>query len=249
MSSMTEVIPQKKTATIPISEVFGITAQGEGAMIGRPTVFVRTGSCDYRCSWCDSLYAVLPEHRKTWRNMSHHEIFSTIAGIAPEPILITLSGGNPAMHNLQPLIALAHEHGYTLTMETQGSIAKPWFSTLDYLTLSPKPPSSGMGTKWERLDQCCEMASQGGTCETNFKVVVFNDDDYAYAHAVAERYPDYPFYLQAGNPNPPQVGDFDINRVLDMTRWLIGKVVAERWNDVIVLPQMHTLLWGNTRGV
>jgi organic radical activating enzyme len=48
---------------IRISKIFGPTIQGEGPLIGRPIVFVRTGGCDYRCSWCDTLYAVLPEYR------------------------------------------------------------------------------------------------------------------------------------------------------------------------------------------
>ena len=32
--------------SIMISELFGPTIQGEGALIGKPTVFVRTGGCD-----------------------------------------------------------------------------------------------------------------------------------------------------------------------------------------------------------
>ena len=55
---------------ILISEIFGPTIQGEGPLIGIPTIFVRTGSCDYRCSWCDSLYAVLPQYKKDWRKMT-----------------------------------------------------------------------------------------------------------------------------------------------------------------------------------
>ncbi len=43
---------------IRVSEIFGPTIQGEGVLIGLPTVFVRSGGCDYRCSWCDSLHAV-----------------------------------------------------------------------------------------------------------------------------------------------------------------------------------------------
>ena len=35
------------------------SAQGEGAFVGCPTVFVRFAGCDLRCAWCDS-----PE---TWR--------------------------------------------------------------------------------------------------------------------------------------------------------------------------------------
>jgi 7-carboxy-7-deazaguanine synthase len=50
------------TEHIRISEIFGPTIQGEGPLIGRPTVFVRTAGCDYRCTWCDTLYAVLLEY-------------------------------------------------------------------------------------------------------------------------------------------------------------------------------------------
>jgi len=33
----------------PIIEIFGNTIQGEGALIGQQTAFVRFGGCDYRC--------------------------------------------------------------------------------------------------------------------------------------------------------------------------------------------------------
>src|SRR5438105_206992 len=46
--------------TFPVIEVFGPTVQGEGPDAGRPAYFVRFGGCDYRCSWCDSMYAVEP---------------------------------------------------------------------------------------------------------------------------------------------------------------------------------------------
>ena len=52
-----------------IAEIFGPTIQGEGALIGEPTVFVRTGGCDYRCTWCDSLHAVDSAYRHTWAAM------------------------------------------------------------------------------------------------------------------------------------------------------------------------------------
>ena len=32
--------------SVTVSEVFGPVIQGEGGVIGRPTVFVRTGGCD-----------------------------------------------------------------------------------------------------------------------------------------------------------------------------------------------------------
>ncbi len=226
---------------ITISEIFGPTIQGEGKFIGQPTVFVRIGGCDYRCSWCDTLYAVLPEYKSEWKPMSAEDIMWKVQNLSPYPILITLSGGNPAIQPLKPLLDLGHARGYTFCMETQGSTMCPWLNSLDYLTVSPKPPSSGMTTNWERLDHCVSSIAY-----TVLKVVVFNDRDYAYAREVEERYPDIPLYLQAGNET---VGNFDLATVLGKLEWLINKVTTDHWNEVTVLPQLHTLLWGNKRGV
>lgn len=242
------------TRTIMVSEAFGPTIQGEGALIGKPTVFVRTGSCDYRCSWCDTLYAVLPEYKSDWHPMTTEQVFAEVQRLSGhEPILVTLSGGNPAIQPLGDLIDLGHDSGYTFAIETQGSVAQPWFAKLDYLTLSPKPPSSQQVTRWERLDRCISYARSGPEekhPQINLKIVIFDDEDYAYARYVAERYPDLPMYLQAGNHTPPHLAqEIDIPGILQRVDWLIQRVVTDQWYNVTVLPQMHTLLWGNKRGV
>ena len=242
------------TRTIMVSEAFGPTIQGEGALIGKPTVFVRTGSCDYRCSWCDTLYAVLPEYKSDWHPMTTEQVFAEVQRLSGhKPILVTLSGGNPAIQPLGDLIDLGHASGCTFAIETQGSVAQPWFAKLDYLTLSPKPPSSQQVTRWERLDRCISYARSGPGEEhpqINLKIVIFDDEDYAYARYVAERYPDLPMYLQAGNHTPPHLAqEIDIPGILQRVDWLIQRVVTDQWYSVTVLPQMHTLLWGNKRGV
>jgi 7-carboxy-7-deazaguanine synthase len=181
--------------------------------------------------------------------MSPQGVFAEVQRLSPTPIMITLSGGNPAMQPFDELLTLGKEHQYTFCMETQGSISQPWFKRLEYLTLSPKPPSSQMKTKWDRLSSCVEAASDEEYCNVVFKVVVFDDSDYEYAHEIAERYPHYPLYLQAGNESPPQVGGFEKETVLKKLEWLVNKVTDDKWNTVTVLPQLHTILWGNTRGV
>ena len=242
------------TRTIMVSEAFGPTIQGEGALIGKPTVFVRTGGCEYRCSWCDTLYAVLPEYKSDWHPMTTEQVFAEVQRLSGhKPILVTLSGGNPAIQPLGDLIDLGHASGYTFAIETQGSVAQPWFAKLDYMTLSPKPPSSQQVTRWERLDRCISYArTRPGEKhpQINLKIVIFDDEDYAYARYVAERYPDLPMYLQAGNHTPPHLAqEIDIPGILERVDWLIQRVVTDQWYNVTVLPQMHTLLWGNKRGV
>ncbi len=91
---------------IRISEIFGPTIQGEGHLIGQPTVFVRTGGCDFRCEWCDTLYAVDPEFKSQWKLYSAEEILHQVDILSQAPLLITLSGGNPALQPLGHLLEL-----------------------------------------------------------------------------------------------------------------------------------------------
>ena len=66
-------------------------------------------------------------------------------------------------------------------------------------------------------------------------------------------YPHLPIYLQPGNHTPPSPDTDDV--IVDMTgvmrrmEWLVDKVTQDRWFRARVLPQLHVLLWGNTRGV
>ena len=238
--------------SISISEVYGPVIQGEGAVIGKPTVFVRTGGCDFRCYWCDSKFAVLPEHRGEWQRMSPEQVFAEVCELSEKPLLVTLSGGNPALQPLGALITLGKNHGYTFAIETQGTVSRDWFEDLDYLTVSPKPPSSGMPTDWKKLARC--LKAGGPSTETTLKVVIFDDADYAYAREVFSRFPEVSMYLQVGNDNPPDAdgnggSEPDPGALLDRYARLSQKVLEDGWNEATVLPQLHVLLYGNKRGV
>ena len=110
-----------------------------------------------------------------------------------------------------------------------------------------------MVTGWDDFEACLRAAKGRPSC--SLKIVVFNDGDYIYAQRVAARYPALPVYLQVGNPTPlttlgaPITGEANIDDLLRRLRWLIGKVTADRWFAVTVLPQLHVLAWGNKRGV
>jgi 7-carboxy-7-deazaguanine synthase len=237
--------------TICISEIFGPTIQGEGARIGQPTVFVRTGGCDYHCSWCDTLHAVEGAYRNNWRDMTAEEIFRHVVVLSGgPPLMISLSGGNPAIQPLGGLISLGKAEGYTFGMETQGSIAKEWFAELDLLTVSPKPPSSGMATDWQKLRQCIDAAEKAPVV---LKLVVLDEVDFIFAQQVSGCFPHLPVYLQPCNPVPSvkEGGDVEVD-FQSMTlrlRWLVDKVLVAKWYKASILPQLHILLWGQKRGV
>jgi len=238
---------------IRISEIFGPTIQGEGALIGQPTVFVRTGGCDFRCVWCDTMHAVDSQYRKDWKPMSAEEIFARIQELSGEQsIMISLSGGNPAIQNLKPLIDLGHVHGYKFALETQGSIAQEWFADLDVLTLSPKPPSSEMAFDQKKFDECLtavqkNIGKNGQKPDIAIKIVIFNEGDFIFAKNILAKYSQYKFYVQPGNHQVE--GETDTYTLNERTRWLVKRVNKEKLFNITVLPQLHVMLWGNERGV
>ncbi|CAM3100397.1 7-carboxy-7-deazaguanine synthase QueE [Paracoccus nototheniae] len=231
-----------------IAEIFGPTIQGEGALIGLPTVFVRAGGCDYRCSWCDSLHAVDSAFRDSWAAMSSTEVWARVRDLSGgRPLTVSISGGNPAIQDFGPLIAMGRAEGYGFALETQGSVARDWFAELSMLVLSPKPPSSGQVPDWAVFDDCLR-AGQGASAVV-MKIVIFDDTDYAWARDVADSYPDLPLVLQPGNPEVDPAVPVAAQDVADRLLWLVDKVTAEGWFRPRLLPQLHVMLWGNRRGV
>ncbi len=51
------IVASKPGEAFLLSECYA-TIQGESSLVGTPTVFVRLYSCNLRCAWCDSVYAV-----------------------------------------------------------------------------------------------------------------------------------------------------------------------------------------------
>lgn len=233
--------------SLRIAEIFGPTVQGEGALIGQPTVFIRAGGCDYRCSWCDSLHAVDSAFRHDWAVMTPEQIWQRVTDLSGgRALTVSISGGNPAIQDFAPVIAMGRAQGYGFACETQGSIARDWFAALDMLILSPKPPSSGETVDWDAFAAC--IAAAGGA-QVVIKIVIFDQADYDWARAAAARYPDLPLYLQPGNPEVDPDQPVDLGAATQRLRWLIDKVTGDGWFTPRVLPQLHVLVWGNQRGV
>ncbi|MCK1991974.1 7-carboxy-7-deazaguanine synthase QueE [Peribacillus muralis] len=239
---------------LPVMEIFGPTIQGEGMVIGQKTMFVRTAGCDYSCSWCDSAFTWDGSGKEDTVQMTAEEIWTELKRIGGSGFsFVTISGGNPALlKNLNGLIALLHEHEMRIGVETQGSRWQDWFLEIDELTLSPKPPSSGMNTDFTVLDLImANLADRNPKNHVSLKIVVFNEEDYQYAKHIHRRYPGIPFYLQVGNDDSRTADDQQlISGLLKKYEALIDKVIADdELNDVKVLPQLHTYIWGNKRGV
>jgi len=239
--------------TIPVLEIFGPTIQGEGMVIGQKTMFVRTAGCDYSCSWCDSKFTWDGSEKHNIRKMNAEEILAELikeGGVCFGHV--TISGGNPALlPQIDRLVDLLHAKGIKVALETQGSRWQPWFTKIDELTLSPKPPSSGMQTNFSVLDQIIESLHHEQKGAFSLKVVVFDTQDLAYARNIHQRYPDVKLFIQVGNDSIKTKNEDELlAHLLERYEWLIDQVMFdESLKDVRVLPQLHTYLWGNRRGV
>lgn len=236
-------------AKIPVLEIFGPTIQGEGRVIGRKTMFVRTAGCDFRCSWCDSKFTWDGSMKDEIQMMSAEAIFDQLKAIGGDRFNhVTISGGNPALiKGIQALVDVCQSHGVHTALETQGSHFQPWMRQIDDLTISPKPPSSGMKQDLERLNH---VIAQCDVSQINLKVVVFDDVDYQFAKMIHHRYPHLPFYLQVGNPYLEDYVKHHTQKLLERYEQLIDHVTEDaEMNEVYVLPQLHTLVWSNKKGV
>jgi len=233
---------------IPVMEVFGPTIQGEGAVMGQKTMFVRTAGCDYSCSWCDSKFTWDGSGRSTLKQPA--DIIIELRQLGGESFShVTISGGNPALHKgIGELVDLCHEQGWKVAVETQATFWQDWLLKIDDITLSPKPPSSNMTTDFDKLD-----IFMGKLVNSNasLKIVIFDETDFQYAEKVHLRYPTFPFFLQTGNEDTTTTDDqLLLMKLLERYEWLINQtILSPTMNDAKVLPQLHTLIWGNKRGV
>ena len=123
---------------LKVAEWF-VSCQGEGAHSGLPTVFVRFSGCNLSCPWCDSKYAW-----EAGKNVSEYEIVTQAIGLDKgQSKRVYLTGGEPLLQDLQPLLQLFKMNRYQVTIATNGTLARPtWWKNVLW-DVDYKCPSSG----------------------------------------------------------------------------------------------------------
>ena len=119
--------PADLAVQYPIVEIFH-SVQGEGFHAGIPHVFVRFGTCNLRCSWCDTDF-------DTFEQMDAVNILGEILQYDCDRVIFT--GGEPMLHNLWPLHRMLKRRGINLSIETNGTINIPE-GLIDWICVSPK---------------------------------------------------------------------------------------------------------------
>jgi 7-carboxy-7-deazaguanine synthase len=98
-----------------ISEIF-YSIQGEGLLVGVPSVFVRLAGCPLRCRWCDTKYAQDPS---SGVEMNIEQIIEKVQQWQCRHVVLT--GGEPMANSQLPALAKAlKKHRKHITIETAG---------------------------------------------------------------------------------------------------------------------------------
>jgi len=119
-----------------VSEIF-YSLQGEGELIGVPSVFVRLSGCNLRCNWCDTPFASWNPEGET---LSIDQIIAQVSTFPARHVVLT--GGEPMIASgIRELATELKQLGYHITIETAATIAPEGISC-DLASLSPKLANS-----------------------------------------------------------------------------------------------------------
>ncbi len=198
--------PVTAVGLLPIVETFH-SVQGEGAWVGASAFFIRLAGCDVGCPWCDT--------KQSWhRRHPHHAVSELVAAVqAAQPKIVVITGGEPLLHDLDPLTRALKRCAQQVHLETSG--AHPLSGEFDWITFSPKrfkPPHPSIYPHASEL-----------------KVVISEIEDFEWAEAQAAQVsPDTVKLLQPEWNSPDSQG------------WVMGYV--KQHPDWRVSLQTHKFL-------
>lgn len=114
----------------PVAEIF-TSIQGEGHYVGTPAVFIRLHGCNLRCAFCDT-------NTKPVYTLTVNSLIGKL-GVTNIPTVV-LTGGEPTIHPIQPLIERLRDENFCVHIETNGAPTKysEALQAADWVTVSPK---------------------------------------------------------------------------------------------------------------
>ncbi len=228
-----------------VAELFD-SLQGEGALTGTPSAFVRLSGCNLRCRWCDTPYASWAPEGEA---MTVEEVVQAVRLLGRALRHVVLTGGEPTLPPAAPaLVAALRALGYYVTVETAGTFWRDLQP--DLWSISPKLSSSTPddepwrarheARRW-RPDVVRRMMGGEGPADSPYqlKFVVTSPADLPEIDAAVAALgaaPDRVFLMPEGRT---------VARLDALARWLVPACLERgyRYGD-----RLQVRLFGDTRG-
>ncbi|MBN2809697.1 MAG: radical SAM protein [Deltaproteobacteria bacterium] len=135
---------------LSLSEIF-CSLQGESTFAGLPCVFVRLAGCNLSCAYCDTGYAA---RKSDGVEITLAEIVDRVA-VYRVP-LVEVTGGEPLLQGQTPeLVRSLLDLGYTVLVETNGSLDISSLDLRAHLIVDVKTPGSGMVDSFHQPNLAC----------------------------------------------------------------------------------------------
>ena len=222
-----------------IAELF-YSIQGEGALVGVPSVFVRTSGCNLRCEWCDTPYTSWRPEGTEW---TLDRIVDEVRAHPARHVVVT--GGEPMIApGIVALTQRLHDVGLHITIETAGTVFHP--VACDLMSISPKlanstPADPRWSNQHERLRIQPEVLGElMARYEYQLKFVIAERADLDEVRGLIAA-------LKADRERVilmPEGTDRD--RLRERALWIAEVCKEEGFR---FSPRLHVDLWGDRRGV
>lgn len=233
-------------------EIFA-SLQGEGASMGRPSVFVRLSRCNLACVWCDTPYTWrFTGDNRPHRDEAHHDraanqivlsetdVAARIAGLAGDRLVVT--GGEPLLQSAaltRMLDALAEMRPMHVEIETNGTVTPTTTISdrIDQFNVSPKLAHSGNPAELALRGESLDWFAQDPRAWFKFVIAAPDQVDEVLALQQAHAIPSARIFLM------PEGRAGDILR--ERARWL-AQICSDRHFNFT--DRLHIHLYGDTRG-
>ncbi|MGC8793074.1 MAG: 7-carboxy-7-deazaguanine synthase QueE [Bryobacteraceae bacterium] len=225
-----------------IAEIF-YSIQGEGILLGTPSVFIRVSGCNLRCVWCDTPYASWAPEGEDW---PLDRILAEVRRYPARHVVVT--GGEPmimpGMVELTRELARERRH---ITIETAGTAYQP--VSCDLMSISPKLANS---TPRDRAGGRWAMQHERLRIQPNVLRRLMREYDYQLKFVVAspedvEEIRSLVSLLQA---DPARVllmpEGVEAELLRGRARWIVEICKQEGFRYT---PRLQIEIWGGQRGV
>ncbi|VAX30508.1 7-carboxy-7-deazaguanine synthase [hydrothermal vent metagenome] len=211
-------------ARLKICETF-VSIQGESSYAGQPCFFVRLTGCNLRCHCCDTTYA--------YSDGKEMDIGEILSGARDSGVgLVEVTGGEPLLQKGTPaLIKSLCDEGFSVLVETNGSMKIDGIDSRAVVILDIKTPGSGMAE--EMFYGNLEILRP----HDEIKFVIADRADYVWTKGVIEK------FGLAGR-NILLSPSFGLLAPEVLVKWIIEDRLNVRLN-----LQLHKYVFGDRRGV